>query len=39
MVENLGAFEVTISERAMGELDDMNEGYSALGSTLQYLEP
>ena len=38
MSENLGPFAFAVMERDMVQLDGMNEAYSALGSTLQYLE-
>jgi diketogulonate reductase-like aldo/keto reductase len=37
LVENLGAFDFELSEEHMQALNDLNEHYSALGPTLQYL--
>ncbi len=37
LVENVGAFDFRISEDDMEALDDLNEHYSSLGSSPQYL--
>lgn len=37
MEENLGAFDIDLPEAQVDALEDMNEGYSALGHKLQYL--
>lgn len=37
LVENLGAFQIRISDAHMKQLDGLNEHYSSLGSSLQYM--
>lgn len=36
-IENLGVFDVRIEERRLTEIDQLNEEWSSLGSSLQYL--